>query len=352
MPRSDRKNEHIYYSLSKAPACADFSEIHLVHNCLPNLNIGEISLNTTYMGRTYRSPLFINALTGGTRLALRVNAELAVVARVKGMPMAVGSQMAALEKREAEASFKVIRRVNPRGSVWANIGSYATPSMAEKAIKMIRADGLQIHLNVAQELMMPEGECNFGGMVDRIAQIVKTCQVPVIAKEVGFGIAREQALEMMQAGVKAIDIAGRGGTNFIAIESKRSGRSIADDLCCWGIPTAISITEVNDVLKGKVELLASGGINSSLDMAKALALGANAVGMAGLPIYLLMKKGRKALISYLDSAEQELRLIMMMLGVKSISELRQVPCVITGLPAEWLQRRGIDPSKYAKRKIV
>ena len=352
MPRLDRKNEHIYYSLSKAPARADFSEIHLVHNCLPNLDFGEISLNTNYMGRTYRSPLFINALTGGTRLALRVNAELAAVARDKGLPMAAGSQMAALENREAEASFKVIRRVNPRGSVWANIGSYANPSMAEKAIKMIHADGLQIHLNVAQELMMPEGDCNFAGMVDRIAQIVKTCQVPVIVKEVGFGIAREQALELIEAGVKAIDIAGRGGTNFINIESRRSGRSIANDLCRWGIPTAISIIEVNDALEGKVELLASGGINSSLDMAKAISLGANAVGMAGLPIYLLMKKGRKALISYLDCAEYELRSIMMMLGAKSISELGQAPCVITGLPAEWLQRRGIDSSKYAKRKIV
>jgi isopentenyl-diphosphate Delta-isomerase len=352
MPRLDRKNEHIYYSLRKAPARADFSGIHLVHNCLPNLDFGEISLNTTYMGRTYRSPLFINALTGGTRLALKINAELAVVARDKGLPMAVGSQMAALEKREAEASFKVVRRVNPRGSVWANIGSYADPAMAKKAIKMIHADGLQIHLNVAQELMMPEGDCNFSGMVERIAQIVRTCQVPVIVKEVGFGIAREQALELMQTGVKAIDIAGRGGTNFIDIESRRSGSIIANDLCRWGIPTAISIAEVKDALESRVELLASGGINSSLDMAKAISLGANAVGMAGLPIYLLMKKGRKALISYLDSAEQELRTIMMMLGVKSISELRQVPCVITGLPAEWLQQRGIDSSKYAKRKIL
>jgi isopentenyl-diphosphate Delta-isomerase len=352
MPRSDRKNEHIYYSLSKAPARADFSEIHLVHNCLPNLDIGEISLNTTYMGRTYRSPLFINALTGGTSLALKINAELAVVARDMGLPMAVGSQMAALEKREAEASFKVIRRINPRGVVWANIGSYANPSMAEKAVRMIRADGLQIHLNVAQELMMPEGDLNFAGMVDRIAQMVKTCKVPVVVKEVGFGIAKEQAVALMQAGVKAIDIAGRGGTNFIEIESRRSGSIRSDDLCRWGIPTAISIVEVNDVTEGKVELLASGGINSAIDMAKAISLGANAVGMAGLPIYLLMRKGRKALISYLACAEQELRSIMMMLGVRSISELRQAPCVITGLPAEWLQSRGIDSSRYAKRRIL
>ena len=248
MPRVDRKDEHIYYSLRKVPARADFSEIYLVHNCLPNLDFNEISLNATYMGRTYRSPLFINALTGGTRLALRVNAELAVVARDKDLPMAVGSQMAALENNEALASFKIIRRVNPRGSIWANIGSYANSSMAKKAIRMIRADGLQIHLNVAQELMMPEGDCNFAGMVDRIAQIVKTCQVPVIVKEVGFGIAREQALELMQVGVKAIDVAGRGGTNFIYIESRRSGRSISDELYRWGIPTAISIVEVNDAL--------------------------------------------------------------------------------------------------------
>lgn len=352
MPRLERKDEHIIYSMHKLPNRADFSDIHFVHNCLPDRDHNEVSLDTIYMGRTFRSPLFINAITGGTNLALRVNAHLAEVARKNGLPMAVGSQMVALENKSAEASFKIVRQINPKGVVWANIGSYAEPDMVHRAVKMIRADGVQIHLNIPQELIMNEGDSKFKGMIERIRRIKNEVEVPVIVKEVGFGIAGEQAGILIDSKVDAIDIGGKGGTNFLTIESKRTGLKISRELKSWGIPTAISLLEVVAVARDKADLIASGGMYKAIDIAKALAIGATAVGMAGLPVYLLIKKGRAALEDYIINVERELRLIMTMNGVTSVGELQQVPLVITGFTAEWMQRRGLDLSNYAQRSRI
>lgn len=350
MPRLSRKNEHIYYSVKREPRRADFSDISFVHNCLANRDFREISLTSYYMGRSFRTPLFINALTGGTRIAYKINAALAEVAKKTGLPMAVGSQMAGLEDSLAEESYKIVRRLNPGGIIWANIGSYADEEMARKAVKMVIADGIQVHLNIPQELIMSEGEVNFQGMIDRIRQIASAIEVPVIVKEVGFGIAGEQAEELARCKISAIDVGGRGGTNFLNIESIRSGRVVSRSLRQWGIPTAISLIESSSAVGNKVDVFASGGLYSSIDIAKALSLGARAVGMAGMPLYLLLKKGRKALEKYIYGLERELSIIMMMTGASSVEDLRQVPLVITGYTAEWMQRRGLDPSVYARRQ--
>jgi isopentenyl-diphosphate Delta-isomerase len=349
MPRAYRKDEHIYYSMRNSPGRADFSDIRFVHNCLPDCDLNDVSLETAYMGRTFSSPLFINAITGGTKLALKINANLAEVAKECGLPMAVGSQMAALENRGAEASFRIVRRVNPSGVVWANIGSYADPEMVGDAVRMINADGVQIHLNVPHELSMNEGDIRFGGMIERIKAIVESLQIPVMIKEVGFGIAREEAEILAWTGATAVDVGGRGGTNFIEIESLRSGSRFSKGLKNWGMPTAISLVEAGSVLRGSAELIAGGGMRDAHDIAKALSLGAVAAGMAGLPVYLLLKYGRRALSEHIKSVENELRHIMMMLGATSLDALRRTPLVITGASAEWMQRRGIDPSIYARR---
>jgi len=352
MPRLDRKNEHIYLSMRRAPARADFSDLHFIHNCLPDCNFNDINLSSTYLGRTHRSPLFINAITGGTKLALRVNAALAAVSKECGLPMAVGSQMAALEGKRADRSYRVVRRINPEGAVWANIGSYADQGMVQRAITMIRADAVQIHLNVPQELFMMEGDSRFGGMVKRITEITAGVKIPVIIKEVGFGIAGEQARQLIRAGAAAIDVGGRGGTDFLAIESMRSGEQIPLGIKNWGIPTAISLLEVIDAAGNETDVFASGGVHAASDIAKALSLGAKAVGMAGYPLYLLLRKGRKALINKINTIEKELRLIMMMVGASSITELQKTPLVITGFTAEWMHRRGLDPSVYANRQKI
>lgn len=342
MPRLNRKDEHIIIRLKQKPSLADFSDIHFVHNCLPDRNLNEVTLETSLLGTELGSPLFINALTGGTPLSKLVNAALAGVARECGLPMALGSQMAALDNPLVEDTFKVVREVYPEGQIWANLGAYATPELARRAIEMIDAAALQIHLNVPQELAMKEGDCRFRGTLRRIEEIAAAVKCPVIIKEVGFGIAREQARLLIGAGAAAIDVGGRGGTNFVAIEGRRSRRSLSPEILSWGLPTAISLLEVLDAAAGKAEVIAAGGMFSSLNIAKALALGARAVGIAGYPVYLLLKRGRRALVREIKKLERELRRIMLMTGSASLEELRRVPLVITGFTGEWMQQRDIN----------
>ncbi len=352
MSRPYRKNEHLAGVLRGKPGRADFSDIAFVHSCLPDRDFDLVSLESSYLGRTHRSPLFINAITGGTGLATRINVSLALVAKECGIPLAVGSQMVALGSSSVSArrSFAITRKLNPEGAIWANLGSYAVPGMAAKAIKMIKADALQVHLNLPQELAMPEGEHSFSGMVERIKALSSASPVPVIAKEVGFGVAAEQAEILVEAGVKAIDVGGRGGTNFISVENKRSGGFLSPGTVAWGIPTAISLLEVNAAVGGKVNIFSSGGMHNPLDLAKALAIGANAIGMAGFPLYVLHRYGREALVRAIKTIEHELKMITFMAGASSLDELRRVPLVITGYTAQWLKRRGFNPDQYSHRK--
>lgn len=350
MKRLKRKDEHLRLITRRMPGRAVFSDIAFINNCLPDQNLGDVSLQTEFLGRTLRSPLYINAITGGTKQALLVNKALAGVARELSIPMAVGSQMVAINNKSAEESFRAVRKINPHGFIYANIGSYASPEMASRAVEMIRADALQIHLNVPQELCMAEGDIIFEGMAERIRLIVKESGIPVIAKEVGFGIAGEQAKLLKEIGVRAIDIGGRGGTNFIDIEAKRAGVKVSKDIIQWGIPTAVSLVEVVDAVRKSIDVAATGGLYNSGDIAKALALGASISGMAAYPVYLLKNLGYSYLLQYLNNIEKELKKIMMMTGARSIKELQAVPMVISGYTAEWMLRRGIDPNYYARKR--
>lgn len=354
--RLRRKDEHLLLSLQQKPGRADFEAISLIHNCLPEHDLEEVSLETTVLGVPQRSPLFINAVTGGTPLGARVNAALARVAGACGLPMAVGSQMAALEHPEAAATFRVVRQYNPAGTVWANLGAYATPVQARAAVEMVRASAVQIHLNAPQELAMREGDCRFRGALERIARIVETAGVPVIVKEVGFGMAAAQARLLAEAGVAALDVGGRGGTNFLAIETlraRRNGKRLSAPfpgaLLSWGLPTAISLLEVAGAVPPGVEIFASGGMAGSLNIAKSLALGARAAGLAAWPVSILLRQGPRALARHLCRLEQELRLIMLMTGSASLDELRRVPVIVTGKPARWCRLRGIDLTHLARR---
>jgi isopentenyl-diphosphate delta-isomerase len=352
MSSLNRKNDHILGVLNKKPGRADFSDIHLLHNCLPGCNLADINLETEYMGRTFRSPFFINAITGGTGLASRVNVALARVAKVLQLPMAVGSQKIALDNKSlrVERSFRIIRKINPAGNIWANLGSYADPDSADRAVKMIAANALQIHLNVPQELSMPEGELCFSGMLERISNIAACSRVPVIAKEVGFGIAAEEAELLADAGVAAIDISGKGGTNFIKLENIRHAKTNSISFEQWGLPTAVSLLETYSAVGDRVDILASGGLYHPLDAARALSLGAKAVGVAAMPLYILLRKNEAAVIEMFRNVELELKKIMMMTGSRNLNELRLRPVIITGLTAEWLERRGIDPNRFSKIK--
>jgi isopentenyl-diphosphate delta-isomerase len=278
--------------------------------------------------------------------------SLALVAKECGIPLALGSQMVALGSSSVSArrSFAITRKLNLQGEIWANLGSYATPAMAAEAVKMIRADALQVHLNLPQELAMPEGERSFSGTVERIKALAATSPVPVIVKEVGFGIAATQAEALVASGVSALDIGGRGGTNFLQVENRRSGGLLSPATLSWGIPTAISLLEVYEAVGGKTSIFATGGMHNPLDMAKALAIGASAIGMAGFPLYILHRYGRRALVRVIRAIEHELRMVIFMAGASNLEELRRVPLVITGYTAQWLRRRGFSPDQYAQRK--
>ncbi|MDR3563905.1 MAG: type 2 isopentenyl-diphosphate Delta-isomerase [Negativicutes bacterium] len=349
--RQSRKRDHLEHSaqLADGPGVTGFADVRLIHHCLPGLAWEDIDLATTVAGQTLPHPVIINAITGGASDVQTVNGALAELARRTGAVMAVGSQFAALEDPTVADSYKIVRQVNPDGILWANLGAHATPDEARRAVEMIGASVIQIHLNVAQELIMPEGDRNFRGYLANIAAIISASSVPVIVKEVGCGIAREQARTLVEIGAAAIDVGGSGGTNFLAIEAARAGGALSPDALEWGIPTAVSALEVASVLPAGVDLIVSGGIRNSLDVVKGLALGGQAVAVAGPVVKLLQREGLAAAETWLTDLLAGLKRFMLLSGAARVSELSRVPLVISGDSRDWLTARGIDITKYATR---
>ncbi|GAB2692522.1 type 2 isopentenyl-diphosphate Delta-isomerase [Paenibacillus thermoaerophilus] len=347
--RMSRKMEHVEHALRIGQVGNQgLADIKFVHNCLPDASVDDIHLHTAIGDLDLSSPILINAMTGGADETRSINRELAVAARECGLAMAVGSQMSAIKNPEVASSYRVVRSVNPDGILIGNLGSEATVEQALRAVEMIGANALQIHLNVMQELIMPEGDRSFKGALERIADIASNVPVPVIVKEVGFGIMRESAAKLIRLPIAAIDVGGTGGTNFAAIENARRPQAY-EWLNDWGNPTAIALLESLSVWpRGRV--IASGGIRNGLECAKALALGASAAGIAGAALRVLQTEGTAALIDYLRRIHEELRLVMTALGAASIEELWNVPLVVSGESAEWCELRGIDIRTYARRQ--
>lgn len=350
--RQSRKLDHIAYSLKTGdgPQSTGLEDVMLLHNCLPELDIADIELSTSVAGLPFPCPLFLNAITGGARDVTEINRQLAITARTCNIPMAIGSQAAALEDTAVQESFRVVREENPEGILIANIGGGATVEDACRAVEMINADALQIHLNAAQELAMQEGDRGFRGYAANIKEIAAHIKVPVVVKEVGFGIAGEQAEQLQRLGVSAIDVGGSGGTNFARIETARVTSIQRSFLSSWGIPTAASLVEVITAVAQKTDVLASGGLRSAEDAIKALSLGAKAVGIAAPCLQVLLTQGMEALIAYLTRFKYELRCVMLLTGSASVEELRHKPVIITGQTEQWLEKRGIDTASFAKRK--
>jgi len=300
-----------------------------------------------FMGKQLQAPLMINAITGGHEDVLSINRELARAAAALGIGMAVGSQRAAFDDPAVRETFTVAREENPQGLLLANLSAYCTMDEAMAAVKMIDADGIQLYLNVSQELVMHEGEANFSGGLDNIRQLAQNLPVPVLVKEVGCGMAMETVAALANAGVSYIDIGGYGGTNFAAIEGKRCGERVAL-LEKWGIPTAISLLETLKVCRD-ISVVASGGLRNAEDVAKALAAGASLVALAGPILRVLKKQGLDDLIGYINDLKTGLKRMMMLTGAQQAADLAQKPLVITGFVAEWLRCRGIDIDSYARR---
>lgn len=325
--------------------------MHLVHQSLPELALEQIDLSTAIAGVRLASPVIINAMTGGAPGVESINSDLALVAAELGLAMALGSQTAGLKEPEVAWTYQVVRRVNPTGIILANVSAEASVAQARAAVEMVGADLLQIHLNAPQELQMAEGDRDFRGQLEHIQQMVEGLPVPVVVKECGFGLSKEMARLLYQAGVRAVDLSGRGGTNFAWIEmARRDGEEELDPgLEQWGIPTACAVAEVAALGIPGLDLVASGGIAYGSEAAKALALGARAVGVAGAVLKRQQSGGIEAARRYLDRLLTDLRCAILLTGARDLAALQRKPVVLTGGVGQWCHLRGVDLSALANR---
>jgi len=348
--RQIRKIDHLRYALQAGgcPGENGFGDIRPVHQALPELDLGEVDTSVLFLGKKLRAPLLINAMTGGHPAVKEINRSLARAAAGSGVAMAVGSQQAGLEDPRVRDTYAVAREENREGVLLANVSAATPPELVAAAVEMIAADGVQLYLNAAQELVMTEGDRGFKGILANIRQVVSTSAVPVIVKEVGFGLSRDTVTDLFRAGVRYVDTGGRGGTNFVVIEHLRAGRTCLEEWRKWGIPTAASLVEIAGTGL-PVFIIAAGGLACGLDLARALMLGAGLAGMAGHLLNVLVEHSETALFERLELIIADLRRAMLLIGARNLDELAEKPVVITGDTAEWLQRRGVDIETYARR---
>ncbi|MEK6977393.1 MAG: type 2 isopentenyl-diphosphate Delta-isomerase [Candidatus Hydrothermarchaeota archaeon] len=351
-----RKLDHILISMEKDVQSRKgngFKEITFVHRALPEIDKEEIDLSVDFFGRRIKAPIVIAGMTGGHEKALEINRNLALAAQEMGIPMGVGSQRAALEDPSLVPTYSVARDAAPDAFIIANIGAVQFASgyglkEAERAVDMIGANALAVHLNPLQEALQPEGDWSFKGCLDGIRGL-RGLRVPIIAKETGAGIAREEAVLLEEAGVQGIDVGGLGGTSFAAVEQYRQERDSGSTFREWGIPTAVSVIECVEYTDCKV--IATGGIRSGLDVAKALALGADACGIAW-PLLSRALKGPGEVVKEVGRLLEELRIAMFLLGARDMGGLRGSDMIIGGGVREWLEGRGMEWRKFANRRLV
>lgn len=323
--RKLRKKEHVEnYLRSIYEGNTLLGDVYLSNNSLPELNFEDIDISTEFLGRKISAPIMINAMTGGSEFTETINKDLARLAKKFNIPMAVGSQTIALcEEDSCKESFKVVREIiGDEGIVISNLSADASVEDCRAALKLVKGNGLQLHLNPGQEIVMSEGDRNFKGILENIEKINKAIDTTLIVKEVGLGMSAEVVEKLRNIGVKHVDISGAGGTNFIEIENLRNNHIDLSELYSWGIPTALAIIEARKV-SDEIDIIGSGGIRNSLDLAKALILGANIVGIAGELISYLLHGGYEAAEEYLRETIYKLKVIMLLLGKSSISELKE-----------------------------
>ena len=318
MSRSERKDAHVKHALNQVISHNDFDRIQLVHQSLPDFDLDEVDLSTDYLGYHFDYPIYINAMTGGSEKTKKINHDLAQLAKKYHLAMSVGSQHVALDDAQYEASFKVIREVNPDGFVIGNLNANATLEEAKRAIEMIDANALGIHINTAQELTMDEGDRHFKHWSKHIETIVKGVDVPVIVKEVGNGLSAKTIKKLMDLGVKHVDVSGKGGTNFIDIENNRLESKRYDYLKNWGNSTVDALLDTR-AYQSKIEVLASGGIRNPLDVIKALALGSKAVGLSRFFLDVVHRDDQT-----LDYFIEDLKKIMVLVDARTIKDLKNI----------------------------
>ncbi len=351
MTRAQRKLEHIKYALElgDGPCSTHFNDIRFLHKCLPEINPADINLSIDFLGKQLRLPFLIDAITGGTDAVTLINTMISQLAAQLGIAMAVGSQYGTVKNGQGLASYEVVRKYNPDGVVIANTSALATPQEAQAAVDMLTADALEIHLNAAQEIFMTEGDKNYAGLLANILRIRQKLTVPLIIKETGCGIAAAEYELLTREGLTILDCAGAGGTNFPAIEAGRAQESLSEDFLGWGNPTAWSLLEGTLCCPQQTTLIASGGIRTAGEAAKAFALGADLVGMSG-NVLKLLQQSASAAEAYFDKLESGLRTHLAILGCLRVEELRKVPLIFTGETMDFCKCRGYDLVKISRSR--
>ncbi len=327
-----RKLDHIRINLEEnvnfRQLTTGLENYRFLHQALPELDLTQVDTSVSFLGKRLKAPLLISSMTGGTEHAQLINRILAQAAEQTGIAIGVGSQRAAIEEPLLAGTFQV-RPLAPTTVLLANLGAVQlnygyTTDHCQRAVDMIEADALILHLNIIQEAVQPEGDTDFRNLLSKIKEVCRVLPVPVIAKEVGWGFSQDTARRLAEAGVAAIDVAGSGGTSWSQVEMYRAKtevqRRIAATFVDWGIPTADALLAAKKSAPG-LPVIASGGLRNGLDIAKCIALGALLGGMAG-PFLKAATRSLEAVLDEIKITQTELQIAMFGIGADSISALQ------------------------------
>ena len=331
----ERKEDHLRICLQEnvrpGQVSTGLERYRFIHQALPETALEQVDLHTTFLGKGLRAPILISAMTGGTPSSQAINRHLAQAAQMLGIGMSVGSQRAALEEPQLADTYRV-RDVAPDILLLANLGavqlnSSYTVAHCQQAVEMIQADALVLHLNPLQEALQPEGDTHFGNLLPKITEVCRALPVPVVVKEVGYGLSPEVASKLIEAGASALDVAGAGGTSWSEVERHRAGSPLQERVAAqfvdWGIPTAESIRLVRTAVPN-APLVASGGIETGIDVAKCITLGADLAGI-GWPLLNPALLSAQAVVQTLEAIIHTLRIAMFCIGAPDIAALRNTP---------------------------
>lgn len=319
-----RKKDHVELVIRKGAQyekTAGFERIDFIHDALPEISLDSVDLSTTFFGKKLSYPILITGMTGGYPDAEGINKALAKAAQENGFAFGVGSQRAMIEKPQLARTY-VVRDVAPDIPLLSNIGAFQLkrykPEQIESLVDAIKADALAVHLNPLQEVIQPEGDTDFSGVLDAIRRVCEYLPVPVLVKETGAGISQDVALRLKDAGVKYIDVSGSGGTSWSKVEYLRNGHIPGFE--DWGIPTAESIIQCRGILP----MVASGGIRSGIEAAKSIALGADMCGAA----YPFIKAYRsRELKTFIEVFKKQMRICAYLSGSRTVEELKKAKLV-------------------------
>ena len=353
-----RKGEHLQLAarddVDRAGAGA-WHDLDFEHEALPEVDLDDVDLSVTFLGHRLGAPLLIAGMTGGHPEAERVNAALAAGAARHGLALGLGSQRAALLQPELAPTYAVARAVAPEAFILGNVGvaqllpQRSGPALSteqlQAAVDMVRADALAIHLNFLEESVQSEGDRRAAGALEAITRAISFLDVPVVAKETGAGMSRATATRLAAAGAAALDVGGSSGTSFAAIEGLRArahnderGSRLGDILRDWGIPTPVSVVAAR---AAGLPIIATGGIRTGLDAARAIALGATLVGVAR-PLLAPALEGEDAVQRWIEGFMEELRTVMFLLGARTPSDLRRARTVVGGVTLRWLEQLELE----------